>query len=58
MRKETCANCKYVFTGLVSNNLWCRRYPPRGYSPDNIDHFPRTHKNLWCGEYKGKEDDD
>lgn len=48
-----CGDCRFWKRGGVGGH--CHRYPPTKDSFDNMNGFPFTSGDTWCGEWKEKE---
>jgi len=55
---ENCENCRFSFWAVPEKTLLCRRVPPVS-SKNSFELgrslFSRTHRAVWCGEWKKNE---
>jgi hypothetical protein len=54
---QNCENCRFSFWVVPEKTLLCRRVPP-GSGKNSFEVgcslFSRTHRSVWCGEWKEK----
>jgi len=56
---ENCENCRFSVWAVPEKTLLCRHIPPvSSKNSFELDRslFSQTHRSVWCGEWKGKED--